>query len=242
MAARTLLLKLQRRGLIDLPPPRYPGRGSRYSSLPGAQATASLLPRPPTVEAYLESLRPLTLEVCQNAAQRLRVRQWLQAYHYRGFSGPVGENLQYLVRDRAGRELAVMVFGAAAWKLAARDQFIGWSIPQRRAGLHRLANQQRFLILPGVRVPHLASHLLKLCAGRVSTDWQQRYGHGVELLESFVETDRFCGTLYRAAGWIPLGLTSGRTRQDRHHRLHQPLKSVWVRPLHPQFRQRLLHP
>jgi hypothetical protein len=135
-----------------------------------------------------------------------------------------------------------MVFGAAAWKVAARDQFIGWSAPQRRQHLSALANQQRFLILPWVRVSHLASHLLALATARLSADWQTRYGHPVWLVETFVELDRFAGTAYKAAGWLELGPTTGRTRQDRQHTLQTPPKAVWVRALHPRFRQLLTQP
>lgn len=132
-----------------------------------------------------------------------------------------------------------MVFGAAAWKVAARDQFIGWSAQQRSQRLGWVANQQRFLILPWVRAPHLASHLLALATGRLSQDWQSRYGHPVCLVETFVEMDRFVGTAYQAAGWRCLGQTTGRTRQDRQHALGTPLKTVWVRALHPRFRDTL---
>jgi hypothetical protein len=148
----------------------------------------------------------------------------------------------YLAKDVRGRELAVMVFGAAAWKVAVRDRFIGWSVEQRQAHLGALANQQRFLILPWVRVAHLASHLLALTTRRLSADWQARYGHPVWLVETFVECDRFAGTAYKAAGWLELGQTTGRTRQDRQRTLHSPRKSVWLRPLHPAFRQHLTTP
>ena len=240
MAARALLLKLQARGLIELPPPRKPGRGSRRRALHSGSGPPLGSEPPPPVEGSLAALRPVGLELAQSSDQRRRISQLLETHHYRGFGGAVGQNVQYLIRDRLGRELGVMVFGAAAWKVAPRDRFIGWTIPQRHAGLHRIANQQRFLILPWVRVPQLASHLLKLATQRISADWQQRYGHPIELVESFVDRDRFEGTTYRAAGWIGLGLTTGRTRQDRHHRLRQPPKSVWVRPLHPRFREPLL--
>jgi hypothetical protein len=150
--------------------------------------------------------------------------------------------VQYLVRDVRGQEAAVMVFGAAARKVAVRDAFIGWSIAQRQAHLSSLANQQRFLILPWVRVPHLASHLLALATRRLSADWQARYGHPLWLVESFVEVERFAGTAYRAAGWLRLGTTTGRTRQDRYRTLQSPIKSVWVKPLHPAFRKHLNPP
>ncbi len=240
MAARTLLLKLQARGLIQLPP------AQRRTRRPCAQAPPlvqpELLPGATPIQEPLALLRPVSLELAQSVPLRRRVGHLLARYHYRGFNGAVGENVQYLARDDRGRELAVMVFGAAAWKVAVRDQFIGWSVSQRQQQLGGLANQQRFLILPWVRVPHLASHLLALATRRLSSDWQARYGHPVWLVETFVEVNRFAGTSYKAAGWISLGQTTGRTRQDRQRRLHSPPKAVWVHPLHRAFRQRLTHP
>lgn len=241
MAARTLLLKLHKRGLIQLPPPRT------RTARPCAQAPAVLQPSlclalHGLIKGTLESLQPLSLEPAQDTQLRRKVRQLLAQYHYRGFNGAVGENIQYLARDGQGRELAVMVFGAAAWKVAARDQFIGWSVPQRQRHLGAIANQQRFLILPWVRVQHLASHLLRLATDRLSADWQDRYGHAVWLVETFVELDRFTGTAYRAAGWRELGKTTGRTRQDSQRTVQTPRKAVWVCPLHPAFRQPLTNP
>jgi hypothetical protein len=202
-----------------------------------------LLPSTSTpIEDHLASLQPVSLELAHTPELRRRVRQLLAQYHYRGFHGAVGENVQYLARDVRGREMAVMVFGAAAWKVAVRDRFIGWSVAQRQERLGALANQQRFLILPWVRVAHLASHLLARATRRLSADWQARYGHPVWLVETFVEQDRFAGTAYRAAGWLPLGETTGRTRQDRQRTLQSPLKSVWVRALHPRFLQYLTTP
>jgi hypothetical protein len=238
MAARTLLLKLQARGLIQLPPPQT------RTARPCAQAPSAFqqpLPslRPAPIDGSLESLQPVGLELVEGLGTRRQARALLAQYHYRGFNGAVGENIQYLAKDVRGRELAVMVFGAAAWKVAVRDQFIGWSAQQRAGRLGLLANQQRFLILPWVQVPHLASHLLALALRGLSRDWQGRYGHPIWLVETFVETDRFVGTAYKAAGWPCLGQTTGRTRQDRNHTLQSPTKTVWVRPLHPRFREAL---
>jgi hypothetical protein len=238
MAARTLLLKLEARGLIDLPPSQSCiGRPCAQAPpiLPGQ--LLALTPSP--IEASLASLQPIRLEVADSQRLRQQVRQLLRQFHYRGFHGPVGENVQYLAQDPRGRDLAVMVFGAAAWKVADRDRFIGWPAEQRAEHLTGIANQQRFLILPWVRVPHLASHLLVLAARRVAGDWFKGYGHRVWLLETFVEQGRFSGSAYQAAGWLRLGQTTGRTRQDRQRTLQAPIKSVWVRPLHPQFRKRL---
>ena len=240
MAARTLLLKLQARGLIELPPAQRRTRRPCAQAPPRVQA--ELLPEPAPIDGSLDWLRPVSLELAQSLPSRRRVGQLLARYHYRGFHGAVGENIQYLARDPQGRELAVMVFGAAAWKVAARDRFIGWSVSQRQQHLGGIANQQRFLILPWVRVPHLASHLLALATARLSTDWQARYGHRVWLVETFVEVDRFAGTSYKAAGWLELGQTTGRTRQDRQRTLQSPRKAVWVHPLHLAFRQYLTPP
>jgi hypothetical protein len=238
MAARTLLLKLEARGLIDLPPSQS-CIGRPCGQAP--QIVSGQLPAltPPFIEGSLQSLQPIRLEVAESQPGRQQVRQLLRQFHDRGFHGPVGENVPYLAQDVQGRDLAVMVFGAAAWKVADRDRFIGWSVEQRAEQLGGIANQQRFLILPWVRVPQLASHLLVLAARRVATDWLKRYGHRVWLLETFVEQGRLSGSVYQAAGWLRLGQTTGRTRQDRQRTLHDPIKSVWVRPLHPHFRKLL---
>lgn len=240
MAARTLLLKLQARGLIDLPPPRR--RNGRRRAQPPEPGLELFSQAAPLIMGPLNSLRPLHLEVVSHPEQRRRARRLLELYHYKGYSGAVGENVQYLIADGRGRELAVMVFGAAAWKVASRDRFIGWTDPRRKERLSLLANQQRFLILPWVRVPHLASHLLALAARRLSADWQSRYGHPVWLLETFVEQDRFNATSYKAAGWTFAGQTTGRTRQDRDRTIQAPVKSVWLLPLHPRFRAHLTAP
>jgi hypothetical protein len=235
MAARTLLLKLHARGLIRLPLPQ------RRTRRPCAQAPPALCAQlplwaPDPIESPLASLQPVSLELAHSTSLRRRVAHLLRLYHYRGFHGAVGENVQYLARDVRGRELAVMVFGAAAWKVAVRDRFIGWSVTQRQQHLGAIANQQRFLLLPWVRVPDLASHLLAQATCRLSADWQARYGHGLWLVETFVESDRFVATAYKAAGWLHLGSTTGRTRQDRHRTLRHPIKSVWIKALHATFR------
>jgi hypothetical protein len=134
-----------------------------------------------------------------------------------------------------------MLFGAAAWQCADRDEYIGWNAATRGPGLHLIANNSRFLILPWVRVPSLASHLLSRIARRLSRDWQRKYGHPIYLLETFVQRDRFAGSCYRAANWRRVGQTKGRSRQNRPdgrpYRL--PIKDVYLYPLHPRFEQRL---
>ena len=175
----------------------------------------------------------------QGPDQARLFRGLLQAHHYLGYSGPVGENLQYLAFDRSRRPLACLLFGAPAWQVACRDRYIGWDRSAREQALDRIANNMRFLILPWVQVMHLASHLLGQVQRRVSADWQHKYGHRIELLESFVEIDRFNGTCYAAANWVRVGQTTGRSRNDRHTRLQVPIKSVWLHPLNRHFRRRL---
>lgn len=237
MAARTLLLKLERRGLIALPPCRRPSPNRMRHKRPPAVA---LLPPAAPIAVPLAALRPLQVGEVSTAAcapQRAIFEAALHQYHYLSYRSPVGENLQYLVRDRQGRPLACALFGAAAWQCAARDRFIGWTAAQRQRGLPSVVNQARFLILPWVRVPHLASHLLAQLTGRLSGDWSRKYGHPVFLVETFVELGRFAGTCYQAANWVQVGATTGRTRQTLPQSV--PRKAVYVYPLHPRFRQRL---
>jgi hypothetical protein len=149
-----------------------------------------------------------TLEVREGSAQsasREELRAALAQFHYLGFGGTVGENLQYLVLDRRGQMLGGLQFGSAAWKCRDRDQFIGWKAARREANLWRMTNNTRFLILPWVRVAHLGSWILGQVLRRVSTDWEGKYGHGFVLVETFVERDRFRGTVYQAANWQRVG-------------------------------------
>jgi hypothetical protein len=240
MAARTLLLKLQARGWIALPARRQaPSNRMRHK-----RVLAIELPAGAPLTQPLAALLPLgILEVStpSGAAHRALFAGLLHQHHYLSYRSPVGENLQYLVRDSQARPVACVLFGAAAWQCAARDRYIGWDGPTRAQKLHRVTNNTRFLILPWVQVTHLASHVLSRITQRVSRDWQDKYGHPIELLETFVQRDRFAGTCYRAANWVRVGQTKGRSRQDRADRTHHqvPLKDVYLYPLHPRFRQRL---
>lgn len=240
MAARTLLLKLAQRGWIALPARRCASPNRRRLHRPPA-------PAPPLnqqpLQVALAAVRPLRLtEVSAGpASERALLAALLQHFHYLGHRGPVGENLQYLVRTRADRPIAGVLFGAAAWQCAGRDRFIGWDRTQRAAGLHLVANNTRFLILPWVQVPGLASHVLGQVSRRIAADWQRKYGHPLYLLETFVETQRFAGTCYRAANWVRVGQTKGRTRQDSPQGRHQQVarKEIYLYPLDPRFAERL---
>lgn len=236
MAARTLLLKLERRGLVELPR-RQRGGGSRPARPPLPPPTPRL--SPPLVQDRLEQLLPIQWTLSQGAQRHSVLGRLLSEHHYLGYQRSVGENLQYLAHDGSGRPLAGLVFGAAAWSCAPRDQFIGWNQSQRQNNLPLLANHMRFLILPWVEVQQLASYLLAGAARRLSADWQIKYGHPIYLLESFVQRDRFWGSCYRAANWICVGQTQSRSRNDRQRNLRVPAKDIYLYPLNPQFRSRL---
>ena len=235
MACRTLLLKLERRGQIRLPARQRPSP----NALRNRQALDLPCDRTP-VGGTLGELQPLRIEALGEGHTALALfRFLLQRHHYLGLRNSVGENLKYLARDRHGRPVACLLFGAAAWKAQARDAWIGWNAAQRRGGLARLTNNTRFLVLPWVRVPHLASHLLGQVARRLNGDWLAKYGHGLELLETFVDRERFRGTCYRAAGWRHVGATTGRSRNDVHQTLVVPIKDIYLLPLSADFRRRL---
>jgi len=239
-AARSLLLTLEARHGLRLPPVRVACRRTPWGLRPAAAVSAVAMPAPEAIATGLGSLQPLQWRLAGHGApERARALAHLQTYHYLGCNRPVGSHLLYLVQDAAGRDLAVHLVGAAAWQCAARDRAIGWSPAARAAGLPRIANHSRFLILPWVRVPQLASHVLGGLTRRIGRDWLAQHGGRLELLETFVEIGRFAGTAYAAANWQPVGATTGRTRQEKHHRAQAPRKAVWIFPLHPHFRQRL---
>ena len=235
MATRSLLLKLEARGFIELPARRRVASNRMRSQ----RLRPFAWDRTP-VTGSLSDLGPLTVrEVSREAAARDELAAALAEFHYLGYRGSVGENLQYTVTDATGRLVACLQFGSAAWTCRARDEFIGWTPERRMRGLHLLTNNSRFLILPWVRVPHLASWVLGRALRRVSADWQHKYGHPIALVETFVERPRFAGTSYQAANWIRLGSTVGRSRQDRHRTLSVPVKDVYLYPLRRKFRAEL---
>jgi hypothetical protein len=222
-AARSFLLKLEAQGHLRLPPLQVQKRRA-----PRPVSRMADWQQPESWEAQLGQIRPVRLEVvCAGSAAAVRWAFYLDQYHYLKLR-VVGENLGYLAVDAWGRDVAAVLFGAPAWRCAPRDEFLEWGQTQRREQLHRLANNTRFLIVPWVRVPHLASHVLGAVARRISADWQQKYGHGLDWLETFVEHGRFAGSCYRAANWQWVGRTTGRSRQDREHTLRVPVKDVYL--------------
>lgn len=235
MAARTLLLKLAERGHVCLPQKRRPS--------PNRMLHKKLRPiehANQPINDPLCQLRPLKVKELSQCPEQLALYEWLlHQYHYLSYASTVGLNLKYLVSDCQGRPLSCLLFGSAAWKCGVRDQFIGWNPAQRQAHLQQITSNTRFLVLPWVNVPQLASHILGLVLGRLCQDWQNKYARPLHLVETFVDTSRFRGVCYRAANWQDLGQTAGRTRQDRSHRIDVPPKRVLVYPLDCNFRRHL---
>lgn len=233
MSCRVAMLRMQRDGLITLPrPEKGNGNGRTRPRL----TTASDPKTPLSLSA--SELGPLVFRPVDTPPDSVLWNELIERYHYLGYKPLPGAQIRYLVFGR-GHLLAALGFGAAAWKVAPRDQLIGWTADQRRANLHRIVNNARFLILPWVAVRNLASRILAASAKGLPCDWKSRYGYQPCLLETFVERDRFRGTCYRAANWIHVGQTQGRGKLDRRHRHPLPVKYVYLYPIHKHFRQKL---
>ena len=232
MACRTLLLKLERRNLVVLPVRKR----KPHPRLPKTYQTHSK----EMITSDLKSLQPIKIIKVKKGCEYQKIYDYLlNEYHYLGYKTSVGENMKYLAFDKSQRMLACVLFGSAAWKTTARDIFIGWSDGARQKNVNFITNNTRFLILPWVMAPHLASHILSLISKRIKHDWIEKYNHPVWALETFVDSTRFRGICYKAANWMYLGKTKGRTRNDRFHKIQASIKDVYLYPLHPDFRKAL---
>ncbi len=236
MACRTFFLKLERRGYLTLPP-----RLRSYRKTPRKTSFLYVPHKTTAISGRLSRLLPLRIEVAKEKNLLGLFKCLLSSYHYLGFKRIVGENMKYLIFDEKDNPVSCLLFGSAAWKTFPRDSFIGWDEKVRKANLHLITNNMRFLILPWVKVPHLASHVLGKVARRISSDWIKKYQHPIYLLETFVEKERFRGTSYQAANWIYVGESKGRSRQDRSHTLKVPIKDIYLYPLVKRFREALGH-
>lgn len=235
MACRNLLLKLERAGCIVLPERqrKYMGRSHKRSYEFVPHLTEE-------IDGDLKIFGPLQItSVAQYPDDNDLFNCLVSEYHYLGRGNIAGENIKYIVRDHTSRPMACLLFGSAAWKVQSRDSFIGWDHERREVNLCYMANNSRFLILPWVNIPHLASHILSRISKRLSSDWREKYGHPVYLLETFVDRTLFRGVCYRAANWVLTGQTKGRTRNDREHSIKTSIKDVYVYPLIRDFRKRL---
>jgi hypothetical protein len=231
---RQLLERLQAEGLLQLPEVRKRGgRGTRRPEISGAYS------EPAPLAGAAGQCEPLQLVLVEGQADSLRWREQMERHHYLGCRVPFGAHLRYWVRHR-DRELACLLWTSPAWKMQARDNWIGWSDQQRRRNLQSIVNNSRFLVLPWIRIQGLASKILALSARQMPRDWELRYGRRPLLLETLVDPTRFRGTCYRAANWIHIGQTTGRGRMDREHQAHgQAVKDIYVYPLVRDIQQRL---
>jgi hypothetical protein len=231
---RQLLERLAAQGRLQLPElRRCGGRGSRRADLSGPSI------EPASVECTARECEPLELALVEGRQESRLWREQVERHHYLGCRVPFGANLRYWARNR-DRELACLLWVSPAWKMRARDEWIGWNDEQRQRNLQSVVNNSRFLILPWVRVQGLASKILALSARQIPQDWKIRYGRRPLLLETLVDAARFRGTCYRAANWIHVGETTGRGRMDRDHKKHgQAVKDVYLYPLIHDARQRL---
>jgi len=231
MSCRVALLRMQKDGLIEL---SAPGRcnASGTHVIAHTPATESATP----IICSVNELQNLHLQLITTRQDSKLWNEYIDRYHYLGYKPLPGAQLRYFARSDQGL-LALFGFGAAAWKTAPRDEFIGWTPSRRQANLHLIVNNARFLILPWIQSQHLASKLLSLVTRRIGQDWYRRYGYKPVLLETFVEKDRFKGTCYRASNWTFLGYTRGRGKLDHSHACSVPIKSIWVYSLSNDFRQ-----
>jgi hypothetical protein len=238
MVCRGLMLKLHRSAMIELPEVRQ--KNPNPLARRGAERPR---PHPVLIDttelcSALGELGPLEFRQVRYTGEESLFNSLIEQFHYLGYSQPVGEHLKYLVFAHK-RPIACLAWSSAPRHLAPRDRFIGWSAVARRQNIGQIAYNTRFLILPFIKVPHLASHILGAMARRLSGDWERVYGHSIYFLETFIDPERFAGISYRAANWISLGLTTGRGKDDLTHKANRSLKAVYGYPLVKHFRQRL---
>ena len=235
MVCRGLLLMLERAGEIELPPVRRQIRGQCRTGRPRPEAM--LIDTSP-LAMPLKDLGPIQIQPVRRTAEEPLFNSLMEHHHYLAYEQPVGEHLKYLVWAQ-GRPIACLAWSSAPRHLGSRDRYIGWSAEARRQNILFIAYNTRFLILPWVHVPHLASHILGRMAAVLSDDWQQMYRHPVYFAETFIDPGRFRGTCYRAANWQLLGVTTGRGKNDQTNKPNRPIKEVLGLPLTPRFREHL---
>jgi len=236
MVCRGLLLALYRAGQIELP-------AARRVCVCASRRNRPVLPEgtldQEPLSAPLPELLPLEIRQVRRSADEALFNGLIERFHYLGYRPCVGEHLKHMVWTRQGRVIACLAWSSAPWHIGVRDRFIGWTPAVRRRQLHLLAYNTRFLVLPWVRVPHLASHILGRVARRISADWEHLYNHPIHYLETFVDRELFKGTCYRAANWICLGQTTGRGIKEKTKKVTRSLKDVLGYPLAKDFRRRL---
>ena len=234
MVCRGMLLMLERAGQIALPPVSYVRHNPLAHRARPAPAQVDTTP----IASRLRDLQPLKFQQVRRTPDEPLFNSLMEEHHYLGYEQPVGEHLKYLVWAQ-DRPVACLAWSSAPRHIGSRDRYIGWSAVARRRNIRFIAYNTRFLILPWVRVEHLASHILGRMAARISADWEQLYGHPIHFLETFVDPERFRGTCYRAANWVLLGRTTGRGKDDQTRKPNRSIKEILGLPVTRRFRQLL---
>lgn len=238
MVCRSMMLELHRAGHIELPPRRFKPPNPLANRKPREKSRQlSLIDQAP-IETRLSEIQPLEFVQVRRTDDEPLFRDLIDEHHYLGYVQPVGEHLKYTIYSR-GRPIACMAWSSAPRHLGPRDRFIGWSPEHRKKNIRFLAYNTRYLILPWVRVPHLASHILGRMAKLLPRDWDRIYGHTVYFLETFTDPARYKGTCYRAANWVVLGETTGRGNNAPTKERRVPIKKILAYPLTPRFRELL---
>lgn len=234
ISCRDMLRSLDKSGKIVLPKAR---NRSRRAGNPDVVTHIKHDTAP--IVAILSQLTPLRIEVVTSKKKTAIFKSYIDQYHYLGFDRSIGENIKYIIYSCTGEPLACLLFGSSAWACLPRDEYIGWGKDCRQTNLYMTTNNTRFLIFPWVKVPCLASHILSLISRRISDDWLKKYGHGVYVLETYVEQERFRGTCYKAANWQLVGSTTGRGRNSKSNHAVLPIKDIYLYPLTRNFRAKL---
>jgi hypothetical protein len=228
MSCRVAMLRMEKDGLIQLPPSTRTKQPVRKIEL-----TSATEPQNPVI-CPVNQLPELQLQMITKATSALW-NEYIERYHYLGHSPLPGAQLRYFIT--AGEQIVALTgFGAAAWQTAPRDQFIGWNHDQRKKNLHLIVNNARFLILPWIQSKNLAYKILSLTIRLLPDDWEKRYNIRPVLMESFVQKNRFAGTCYKAANWINVGETKGRGKLGPSRKISVPIKDIWMYPLNKKFR------
>jgi hypothetical protein len=234
ISCRDMLRTLDAKGDIALPPAKFTSHKVGVKPLIQLKFHDTV-----AVDGELKAIMPLSVELASTISQIADFKSYIEQYHYLGYGQSVGECMRYIVRTNQDIIVACLLFGSSAWRCASRDKHIGWSDSARTSKLHYVTNNTRFLILPWVKVPHMASHILSLISRHVSADWQIKYGHPIYMLETFVERERFAGICYKAANWIRVGETTGRGRDSVTKKAVLPIKDVYIYPLSRNYRKKL---
>jgi len=232
MVCRGFLLRLQSAGYIKLPPKKFKPNNPLANRKSPKKIDIDQKP----ICTSLSKIQPLEIRQVRRSSFEKLFNSLIAQHHYLGYCHPVGEHLKYSVLSE-GRPIACLAWSSAPRHIGCRDKFIGWSADIREKNLHLIAYNSRFLVLPWIRIPYLASHLLGRMAKVLPVDWETAYNHRIYFLETFVDTERFKGTCYKAANWIYLGNTTGRGKNDQTNKVNRSIKAVWGYPLSMDFRE-----